>query len=394
MRKIYPVVIGLGYVGLPIFLSLQKHFKTVGFDINVQRIKELKKGVDLNKTLNTKFKIKNNSYFTNNVKLIKKCNFFIVAVPTPITKNNKPDLKKLIAAAKLVGKVINRGDIVFFESTVYPGVTNKICLKLITKISGLSKDEFTIGYSPERINPGDKVNTLNNITKIVSTENDKAKKIVLNVYRKVSKKVIFNNKIIEAETSKVIENIQRDLNIALMNEIYIICEKQNINFYKVLELASSKWNFIKFNPGLVGGHCLPVDPYYFSYFARTNKLNTEIILAGRKVNNKMLNFCIEKIKKEIKKRYLTKKSKILILGLTYKPNVPDIRNSIPLKIFKKLKKNYYVSAMDPVLSKNDIRKFKVKKFRKNFKKYDLVIVLVRHDQFKKLKIKNELKIFE
>ena len=394
MRKIYPVVIGLGYVGLPIFLSLQKHFKTVGFDINVQRIKELKKGVDLNKTLNTKLKIKNNSYFTNNVKLIKKCNFFIVAVPTPITKNNKPDLKKLIAAAKLVGKVINRGDIVFFESTVYPGVTNKICLKLITKISGLSKDEFTIGYSPERINPGDKVNTLNNITKIVSTENDKAKKIVLNVYRKVSKKVIFNNKIIEAETSKVIENIQRDLNIALMNEIYIICEKQNINFYKVLELASSKWNFIKFNPGLVGGHCLPVDPYYFSYFARTNKLNTEIILAGRKVNNKMLNFCIEKIKKEIKKRYLTKKSKILILGLTYKPNVPDIRNSIPLKIFKKLKKNYYVSAMDPVLSKNDIRKFKVKKFRKNLKKYDLVIILVRHDQFKKLKIKNELKIFE
>ena len=394
MRKIYPVVIGLGYVGFPIFLSLQKHFKTVGFDINLQRIKQLKKGVDLNKTLNTKFKIKNNSYFTNNVKLIKKCNFFIVTVPTPITKNNKPDLKKLISAAKLVGKVIKRGDIVFFESTVYPGVTNKICLKLITKISGLSKDEFTIGYSPERINPGDKVNTLNNITKIVSTENDKAKKIVLNVYRKVSKKVIFNNKIIEAETSKVIENIQRDLNIALMNEIYIICEKQNINFYKVLELASSKWNFIKFNPGLVGGHCLPVDPYYFSYFARTNKLNTEIILAGRKVNNKMLNFCIEKIKKEIKKRHLTKKSKILILGLTYKPNVPDIRNSIPLKIFKKLKKNYYVSAMDPVLSKNDIRKFKVKKFRKNFKKYDLVIVLVRHDQFKKLKIKNEFKIFE
>ena len=271
-KQIYPCVIGLGYVGFPIFKELIKKFKVNGFDINKKRITELKKGIDNNETIRKKFFLPNRNKITNSLNDIRKSNFFIICVPTPIFKNNKPDLTLLIKATKNIAKIIKKDDIIFFESTVYPGVTRKICLPIIEKYSSLKEgQDFHIGYSPERINPGDKTHKINNISKIVAFENKKIKNRVLEVYKSITNKIIISNNIEEAETSKVIENIQRDLNIGLMNEIYKVSKKINIKFENVIKLAKTKWNFIEFNPGLVGGHCLPVDPYYFSFLAKKKK---------------------------------------------------------------------------------------------------------------------------
>ena len=388
--SIKPAVIGMGYIGFPIFQRLARKLPVIGFDTSKRRVKNLKNGYDFNEFPKKRFFKNNNMIFSNDEKCLLKANFFIVCVPTPVKKNNQPDLSYLISASKILSKFIKNGDIIFFESTVYPGVTYQ-CAQILEKESNLKNNkDFFVGYSPERINPGDKKKTIDKIVKVVAYESrlhiDRVKKI----YNLVSKKIVFSKNILEAETSKVIENIQRDLNIGLFNEIFIVCKKLNINFYNVINLASTKWNFIKFKPGLVGGHCLPVDPYYFSFLAKKHKMNTEIILAGRKVNNSMVNYVIKRIKKEILYRKYKKKINILLLGATYKPNVPDIRNSLSLIIRDKLKsqKIKICDFYDPIVSDFDAKKFNIIKKNIEFNKYDIIILLVKHKVFENL-LKNK-----
>jgi UDP-N-acetyl-D-galactosamine dehydrogenase len=385
-NKIIPAVIGLGYVGLPIFLRLNKNFTTIGFDINKSRIEELSKKKDVNKEFKkNNLVLKKKSFFSSEIKDLKKSNFFIVTVPTPIFSGNTPDLRNLTNVSNILKKIIKKDDIIFFESTVYPGVTEKICVPIIEKGSNLKNNkDFFVGYSPERINPGDKNHSIEKINKIVAIKKDKLQKAKM-VYKNLAKKLIFTDKIQEAEASKVIENIQRDLNIGLMNEIYQVCLKSNINFKSVVELAGSKWNFVKYNPGLVGGHCLPVDPYYFSWFAKKLKLDTKIILAGRKTNNDMVKFSKKIILKKIKQHgFNPKKLRVLILGLTYKKNVADLRNSLSLKVFETLKKKFKkLCSYDPMIDQNLNKKYSLIK-KKEINNFDVYVVLTKHDSFKSI----------
>ena len=390
--KIYPCILGLGYVGLPLFVRLSKSYRSTGFDINKSRINELKSGLDLNNEFNkSELNLKNYSKLTSNDKDIKNCNFFIITVPTPIYKNKKPDLRPLVSATRIVSKYIKKNDIVFYESTVYPGVTEEVCAKIIEKKTKLkSQKDFFLGYSPERINPGDNEHKVEKINKIVSFPNVplKIRKKIINVYKKISKKIILSNSIKESETSKVIENIQRDINIAFVNEIFMICKKININFFNIMKLASTKWNFLKFSPGLVGGHCLPVDPYYLYEIAKKNKINAKFMLAGRNVNNEMENFVHKSILKKINE---SNYKNILVAGATYKANVSDIRNSLALNIYNKLKKNkkFNTFCYDPVINSKYIKKYKIyNNLRKNFF-FDLIVPLVPHS-----KLLNDLKIYK
>jgi UDP-N-acetyl-D-glucosamine/UDP-N-acetyl-D-galactosamine dehydrogenase len=396
-------IIGLGYVGLPIYLRLSKYFETIGYDNNLKRVSDLNNGHDFNLEYKKKelFFSKKKGKITQNIDEVKECNFYIIAVPTPIFKNKNPDLRILINSCKLIGKILKKNDIVFFESTVYPGVTNKICRITLEKISGLkSSKDFFLGYSPERINPGDKTKKLSTINKIVAFNDNNLKriKVVKDIFKKISKKITYTKDLESAETAKVIENIQRDLNIGLFNEIYKFCDKANINFKEVIRLASTKWNFIKYKPGLVGGHCLPVDPYYLSYISKKHKLKMEILLAGRNVNNQMEIFVYKKILRELNKHKLNLKNKILIAGESYKPNVGDQRNSIAQKIIVKLlKKNNKIKVFDPTIDNKNF----YKSYRINFlnyrNKYDAIIQLVDHDigykEIKKYLNKNKKTIF-
>ncbi len=385
-NKINPAIIGLGYVGLPIFLRLNRKFKTIGFDINKSRVNQLLNKKDFNKEFNSKdLKLKNGSFFSSRFNDLKKFNFFIVTVPTPILDNNYPDLRNLKSVSNILKKIIKKNDIIFFESTVYPGVTEKVCVPIIEKGSGLKNNiDFFIGYSPERINPGDKTHSIEKINKIVAINKEKFS-TANKVYKNLAKKLIFSENIKEAEASKVIENIQRDLNIGLMNEIYQVCDKSEINFKNVIKLASSKWNFIKYSPGLVGGHCLPVDPYYFAWFAKKLGLNTKIILAGRKTNNEMVKFTKELILKKISKYKLnSKKTRVLLMGLTYKKNVADLRNSLSVKVFQSLKNNFYkFNCYDPLIDKIYKKKYLLIE-KKNVNNFDVYIILTKHDTIKKL----------
>ncbi len=383
-------IIGIGYVGLPIFLNLSKTFKVTGYDINKNRIDKLNKFVDVYKEFKkNEIKIfkKTGSKLTTDKSEIKKCNFFIVAVPTPIFKNKKPDLRILSKSCELIGKVLKKDDIVFFESTVYPGITNNLCRKILENTSKLkSSKDFFLGYSPERINPGDQKKKLNSINKIVAFNNKDPKRVrlVKSIFKKVSKKIAFTSNLESAETAKVIENIQRDLNIGLFNEIFKFCEKANINFNEVIELASTKWNFIKYKPGLVGGHCLPVDPYYLSHISKKYNLKMEILLAGRKVNDQMESYIYKKIINELKKNRLSLKSKLLIFGESYKPNVGDQRNSIAQKIILKiLKINKKIKVFDPTIdNKFFYKKYRIDKI--NVKdRFHAIIQLVNHDDGKR-----------
>ena len=394
--KIIPSVIGLGYVGLPLFIRLQKKFRTIGFDTDISRILKLNHKVDINKEFSKKDLIlKKGSFLTKKVSRLKKSNFFIITVPTPVNKNNIPNLKYLKKSCLIVGKILKKNDIVFFESTVYPGVTENFCAKILEKKSKLRLNrDFYIGYSPERINPGDKNHSVDKIFKIVSTNNQSTMKVAKKVYSCISKKLTFTFNIKEAESAKVIENIQRDLNIGLMNEIYKVCYKSNINFKNVIKLASTKWNFLKFNPGLVGGHCLPVDPYYYSSFAKKYGVKTNLILSGRKVNNSMYKFVYSKLVNEIKDLKIDfKNSRLLILGLTYKKNVSDIRNSYAINVVKLLEKRFRIlDVYDPLLKNKKLKDIKIIENLK-IANYDLVINLVNHDIFKSIisKIKKSKK---
>jgi len=376
-NKIFPAIIGLGYVGLPTFLRLNRKFSTIGFDTNLKRVKALNNFKDINAEFKKKELIlKNNSLITGQNNLLKKCNFYIVTVPTPIYKDNKPDLRPLYSACKVIAKNISDGDIVFFESTVYPGLTE------ILKKKFFSKKNIWVGYSPERINPGDKNHTIKNIKKIVSIENcpKQVKNKILFVYKLIAKNLVVSNSIKNAEMSKVIENIQRDINIAFMNEILMVCEKLKINFEDVITLAKTKWNFLNFSPGLVGGHCLPVDPFYLYHLSKLKGYDAKFMLAGRSVNNELKNFLEKKIKMKISS---DKIKNLLVCGITYKPNVSDLRNSLALKIFLNLKKikDIKVTGYDPIVDKISAKKLKIKSKINDFKKYDLIVVLVKHDNF-------------
>ena len=385
-KKLFqPCVIGLGYVGLPILLNLSNKCLAYGYDINLDRINNLRRGIDtFNEYKKKDFKNKKIK-FLNKLKYLSDCNIFIITVPTPVFKNKDPDLSHLKDVCKKLSTIIKNNDIVIFESTVYPGLTDKFCIPLLESNNNLKEGkDFYVGYSPERVNPGDKKHTLKNINKILAYPHNYKKRELLKFYSNLGKKIIFTKKIKEAETAKVIENIQRDVNIGLINEIYLTCKKMNINFTDVIRLASTKWNFIKFKPGLVGGHCLPVDPYYFAYISKKNKAMSKITLAGRTTNDSMQDYIYKKIINNIKKN---KNKKILICGLTYKQNVSDLRNSLAYNIFKKLKKNNLkIFGYDPLVDGNLAKKKGIFTKEPRLQKFDIFIVLTNHN-----KIKNFLK---
>jgi UDP-N-acetyl-D-galactosamine dehydrogenase len=392
--QIIPCVVGLGYVGLPVVLKLANKFDTFGYDINKSRVIFLKKRIDTNNEFaKIQFTTKKDISFSSNIDRVKNCNFFIVSVPTPINKKNIPDLNILIKSAKQIAKILKKDDIIFLESTVYPGVTKNIFIKTIKKYSNLIPNkDFFYGYSPERINPGDKKHNISNISKIVSFNfsNKQAVRKTCLIYKSVSKNVVYTKNIEDAETGKLIENIQRDVNIAFFNELLIFCDKINLNYKNVVKLASTKWNFLKFNPGLVGGHCLPINPYYLSSISLKNKFNPKLILTARKRNERMKNYVLEKIIKFFKKKEIFKKSKILIIGLTYKPGVADCRNSIGLEILNNLNNiNTNTYGYDPFLEKKFLKNSKILKNIKNINSFDLIVFLNFHKIFKKIYKKSQ-----
>ena len=381
-------ILGLGYVGLPLAFEFSKRFKVIGFDLDKQKIKNLKNNVDTtgeieNKNLN---KLKN-IFFTSNIDACKNCNIFIVTVPTPILKNKKPDLSYLKKASSFIGRVIKKNDLVVFESTTYPGCTEEICIPIIEKKSKLILNEdFFCGYSPERVNPSDKKHKIPNINKIVSGSNSKALRKVFNLYKKIIKaRIIKTSTIKVAEAAKVIENTQRDINIAFVNELMIIFNKLNIDTNEILKAASSKWNFLKFKPGLVGGHCIGVDPYYLEFKAKKLGIKPQVISAGRNINDSIPKFVVKKILKILKiRKNLKNKTKTLILGITFKENCNDFRNSKIFDIITLLKKNgHNVDVFDPVADPNLLFKEHGIKLMKKLKKknYDIVLGAVKHNYF-------------
>ena len=376
-------IFGLGYVGLPLAIKLSNYFNVLGFDKNKQRIKELKNFLDKNSEVNSKELKKTKLKYSTNIKDLKNSNIFIVTVPTPVTKSNQPDLKPLLESCKDIGKIISKGSTVVFESTVYPGVTEEICGPQIKKYSHLipGKD-FYLGYSPERMNPGDKNHSIDKIIKVISGDCNKTKLTLKKIYGKINSGKIFIAKNIKtAEAAKVIENTQRDINVAFINEITKLFKKINISIFDVLKTAETKWNFLNFQPGFVGGHCIGVDPYYLSYLAKKKKTESNLILSGRKVNNNFPIFLAQYIN-----QCITKKNKILVLGLTFKENVSDLRNTKVIDLIKSLKKKgHKVFVNDECAHKNDVKKMNLNLtplFKKD--KYDTIILAVAHDNYKKL----------
>ena len=388
-------IIGLGYVGLPLAVTFAKKYKVLGYDIDNTRIKELGNYNDktLEITKNKIIKAKNLS-FTNKISDISGCNIFIITVPTPINKKNLPNLNAIKNATKAVAKIIKKGDFIIYESTVYPGVTEEVCVPILEKISKfhINKD-FYCGYSPERINPGDKKYTIDKIVKVTSGSNNYSRIFIDNLYKTIISAGTYSAPNIKtAEAAKVIENTQRDINIALINELSVIFDKLNIDTYDVLDAAKTKWNFLDFNPGLVGGHCIGVDPYYLTFKAKKVGVNPNVILSGRKINNSMPVHVVKKLlKKMSEKKIPHKNSKILVMGLTFKENCPDIRNTKVFNIIDELKKiTQNIEIYDSFVDRYDMpQKYKknfVREIKLNF--YDCIILAVPHRYIKQIGIKN------
>ena len=371
------VVVGLGYVGLPLAVRLSTYFDVIGYDISSSRISALRQYSDkTNEVSKKELKQAKKLSFTNESHDIQNQYIYIVTVPTPVNKMNLPDLSILKAACKVVGKNIKNQSIIIFESTVYPGVTEKICAPIISKESKLVYNKnFYIGYSPERINPGDKKHKVEDIVKVVSGSTDKITKIIGKIYKTIIKAGVFYAKSIEvAETAKAIENAQRDINIAFINEISLLCGKLDISIYDVLDAAKTKWNFLDFHPGLVGGHCIGVDPYYLAHVAKKVKANAEVILAGRRINDKMANIIFKKIVKLI-----TLKSRVLQIGISFKENVPDIRNSKAAELASMfIKKKYNLDIYDPVVDKDEVLSAYNISLDNPSGKYDCIVITVPH----------------
>lgn len=382
-------VIGLGYVGLPIALEFARKISVIGFDISAKRIEMMKEGIDPSNELEKEAFEGCDITFTDSLDVLREAKFFIVAVPTPVDEHNVPDLTPVQKASETVGKVLKKGDYVVFESTVYPGCTEEDCLPIIEKLSGLRNViDFKLGYSPERINPGDKQHTLSSIVKVVSGCDAESLEQIAKTYELVVKAGVHRASNIKvAEAAKIIENTQRDLNIALMNELSLIFDKMGINTYEVLEAAGTKWNFLKFQPGLVGGHCIGVDPYYLTHKAKELGYHSEVILAGRNINDNMGKYVAKKVIQHIiKNSGDVKSSKVLIKGATFKEDVSDIRNSKVSDVVNALKEYYVnVDVEDPHADSEELKhEYGFGLVDKEATDYDAVIIPVPHKQYKEL----------
>ncbi|MGL4912346.1 MAG: nucleotide sugar dehydrogenase [Romboutsia sp.] len=383
-------VIGLGYVGLPLAVEFSKYIDILGFDTNKDKINKYKSGYDITNEVGDEELKKSNVDFTYDESRLKECKFHIIAVPTPINQDKTPNLKSIIGATETVAKNLVRGSIIVYESTVYPGTTEEICIPILENISGLKYGiDFSVGYSPERINPGDKVNRLTSIVKIVSGGDKRTLDIVSNIYEIIIKAGIYKAESIKvAEAAKVIENSQRDINIAFMNELAMVFNKMGIDTRAVLEAASTKWNFLNFTPGLVGGHCIGVDPYYFVYKAEELGYHSQIILSGRKINDSMAKYISENtIKELIKADKLVKKSTVAIMGLTFKENCKDTRNSKVIDIIEELNE-YGINTLvyDPIANEKEVLdEYDITLCSKeDLVNLDAIILAVNHDEFKNI----------
>lgn len=395
MEKIKIAVIGLGYVGLPLARLFSTKYKTIGFDVNAARVKALMEGYD--STLEVEDELLQSALAkgfvcSSNIEDIRDCNFYVIAVPTPVDKNNRPDLTPLIKASETVGRVISKGDIVVYESTVYPGATEEDCLPVVERVSGLKfNEDFYAGYSPERINPGDKEHTVEKIKKVTSGSTPETGKIVNEVYSSViTAGTHLASSIKVAEAAKVIENSQRDINIAFVNELAKIFNLMDIDTHAVLEAAGTKWNFLPFKPGLVGGHCIGVDPYYLAQKAQEYGYNPEIILAGRRLNDSMGKYVAEKVVKlMIKKGIQILNSNVLVLGFTFKENCPDVRNTKVIDIVSTLQ-DYNVNVhiydpwANPAIAKHEYDVELQNKLPNH--KFDGIVMAVAHKEFESLDI--------
>lgn len=381
-------VIGLGYVGLPVAVAFAEKYKVIGFDINQSRLQELSNFNDRTNEVTSDDLKKANIKYTSDSKNLQPANFFIVTVPTPIDEFNKPDFTALIKASQTVGSVLKKGDIVVYESTVYPGATEEVCLPVLEKISGLKLGkDFSIGYSPERINPADKVHTFKKIKKVVSGHDAKTLEIVSQMYGSVVEAGVHEASSIKvAEAAKVIENIQRDVNIALINELAVLFDKLEIDTLDVLEASGTKWNFLPFRPGLVGGHCIGVDPYYLTHKAESVGYHPQVILSGRRINNQVPNFIVYRMIQElIKAGHELSKSNVIVFGMTFKENCPDIRNSKVADIINEIKNfNIALQVCDPHADSHEVSHeygFVLSEMS-DLKKADAIIFAVNHDEFK------------
>lgn len=392
-------IIGLGYVGLPLAIEFGKKYNVIGFDINRKRVEDLNNGLDHTQEANISIlksilkkdcnNIKNGLFFSHNPSNLEKCNVFIVTVPTPIDEFNKPDLLPLKKASEMLADVLKKGDIVIYESTVYPGCTEEICVPILENKSGIKYNiDFFCGYSPERINPGDKINTLTKIKKVTSGSNESTALFVDNLYASIIEAGTHKAPSIKvAEASKAIENAQRDLNISYVNELALIFDKIGIDTNDVLDAAGTKWNFLKYRPGLVGGHCISVDPYYLAYKAESVGYYPQVILSGRRVNNNMASFIANKmVKLMIKKDLQIKGAPVLIMGVTFKENCPDIRNTKVFDIYKELISfGINVDIYDPIASADEVKgEFGIEILDKINPEinYSAIVVTVAHDPFK------------
>ena len=386
-------VVGLGYVGLPLAVEFGKHFNTIGFDINQSRIKELKNGNDSTMEVSKdNLESSENLIFSNDAQDIKDSNIFIITVPTPIDRHKNPNLKPLISASEIVGNILKKDDIVIYESTVYPGATEEVCVPVLEKQSGfVFNKDFYCGYSPERINPGDKEHGVTTIMKVTSGSTPEVADLIDELYKIIIMAGTHKAESIKvAEAAKVIENTQRDINIALMNELSMIFKKLNIDTEAVLKAAGTKWNFLPFRPGLVGGHCIGIDPYYLTHKAREVGYHPEIILAGRRINDGMAFYVIDDIFKLMNKKQIQiVDANILIMGLAFKENCPDIRNSKVVNLVKGFDDyNCNIDVFDPWVNRNEAeREYGIKLIKKpTLGKYDVIILAVAHNQFLNLSV--------
>lgn len=396
-------VIGLGYVGLPLAISFAKKFDVVGFDTSTEKIEKYKQGIDVTDEVGSEEVINSTMLFTDDVSDLKDVHFFVIAVPTPINEDKTPNLSLVISATETVAPFLKKNSIVVYESTVYPGVTEDVCLPILEKNTELRyPEDFSIGYSPERINPGDKLHRLENIVKVVSADNSKSLKLVSAIYGEIIEAGVYKAKSIKvAEAAKVIENSQRDINIAFVNELAMIFDKLNINTSEVLEAASTKWNFLNFTPGLVGGHCIGVDPYYLTYRANQVGYVSQIITAGRNVNDDMGKYIAQKcIKMMINDRKSLYESKVAILGFTFKENCADIRNTRVIDIVKELNDfGVDVDIYDPLADVNEVKTHYnievVNELPLEEKiKYDVLILAVHHAEYLGMSIERYNKILD
>lgn len=379
-------VTGLGYVGLPLALEFAKYFKVIGFDINVSRVELMKKGIDPSKELDAKAFEGCDILFTSNVEDLKKAHFHIVGVPTDIDENKVPNLNPLLGASRSVASALKKGDYVVYESTVYPGCTEEDCVPILENISGLKRGvDFKFGYSPERIVPGDKVKTLTNILKIVSGNDEEALEMISGVYGTIIKAGLHKAESIKvAEAAKVIENTQRDINISLMNELAIIFDKMGIDTKAVIEAAGTKWNFHKYQPGLVGGHCISVDPFYLMHKAKQLGIDPQVIAAGRRVNDFIPSFIAKRIIQAlIEQDKNPGKAKVLVMGITFKEDVSDIRNSKVIDLVKELMDySIHVHVMDPHGSPNELaHEYGITLIEEPVGLYDIIVLAVGHNEY-------------